>query len=225
MEDFSAPYLNEETKEQIEVDQYEVHQKYHTNLSLLPLTISHYFEMDATTSRLMGAPRPPKQSAKVTGILRMYARELFDIEARHYKPGPQYRSWLENLARRICSIVQRRFSEIDGVMRRLSSHVSDARIAESVTNDLRAHIQFLVDAEGSKKKEQQVEEQRQKSAARRAVVEPILDRMDWSTSEWAQEANVSFHTAHDYLSGKTEPVRHTRNKLAKALRIPVSQLP
>jgi hypothetical protein len=64
------------------------------------------------------------------------------------------------------------------------------------------------------------------SAARRqAVVRPILDAKGWSTLDWALEAEVDYNTASDYLNGLTNPHRRTRVRLAKALGIPVQQLP
>jgi hypothetical protein len=64
------------------------------------------------------------------------------------------------------------------------------------------------------------------SAARRqAVVDPIRDAKGWSTLDWALEAEVDYNTASDYLNGLTNPHRRTRVRLARALGIPVQQLP
>lgn len=61
--------------------------------------------------------------------------------------------------------------------------------------------------------------------ARRAFVRPILDQKGWSVSQWAVEASVDFHTANDYLEGKTNPRASTRRDLATALGVSVDQLP
>lgn len=60
---------------------------------------------------------------------------------------------------------------------------------------------------------------------RRAFVIPLLEQKGWSALEWAVEAGVDKATANDYLDNKTKPYRSTRLKLAKALGVPVEQLP
>lgn len=63
------------------------------------------------------------------------------------------------------------------------------------------------------------------AARRRAVVEPALDTKGWSILRWAHEAEVDYNTASDFLNGLTAPHRRTRVRLAKALGIPVVELP
>src|SRR5258708_2480699 len=63
------------------------------------------------------------------------------------------------------------------------------------------------------------------SGARAAFVKPILERKGWSILDWAIESRVDFHTASDYLKGKTKPYPSTRKKLADALGVPVRDLP
>jgi len=60
---------------------------------------------------------------------------------------------------------------------------------------------------------------------RKLVVVPILDAKGWSVLDWANEAEVAYHTANDYLQGTTNPYRSSRLKLAKALGLKVEQLP
>lgn len=60
---------------------------------------------------------------------------------------------------------------------------------------------------------------------RQLFVQPILEKKGWSTHRFAVEAEVDFHTANDYLKNKTKPNRTTRTQLAKALGLPVEQLP
>jgi lambda repressor-like predicted transcriptional regulator len=61
--------------------------------------------------------------------------------------------------------------------------------------------------------------------SRESFVKAILELKGWSVFEWATEAQVSHATAIDYLHGKTKPHPSTRQKLAKALGVPVQQLP
>jgi lambda repressor-like predicted transcriptional regulator len=68
-------------------------------------------------------------------------------------------------------------------------------------------------------------EQHPKQNAREAFVLPILETKGWSILDWSNEAEVAYHTAADYLEGKTRPYRSSRLKMAKALGITVQQLP
>jgi hypothetical protein len=67
--------------------------------------------------------------------------------------------------------------------------------------------------------------QPKKALSRREFVAPLLDAKGWSPLDWALEAQVAPATANDYLDDKTNPYRSTRLKLAKALDVPVEQLP
>jgi hypothetical protein len=60
---------------------------------------------------------------------------------------------------------------------------------------------------------------------RRKFVESLLDAKGWSVLDWANAAHVAHATAMDYLDLKTNPYSSTRLKLAKALGIPLDQLP
>ena len=63
------------------------------------------------------------------------------------------------------------------------------------------------------------------STPREAFILPLLENKGWSVLDWANEANVAYHTAADYLSGTTKPYRSSRAKLAKALGLTANQLP
>ena len=61
---------------------------------------------------------------------------------------------------------------------------------------------------------------------RSLFVQPRLDKRGWSIKDWAEHSNVDFHTANDYLKGKTaKPYKSTRLKLAKSLHVAVGTLP
>ena len=62
-------------------------------------------------------------------------------------------------------------------------------------------------------------------ARRKAFLQPILDKKGFSVHDWANEADVDFHTANDYLKGSTKPYQSTRKKLADALGVKVEDLP
>lgn len=63
------------------------------------------------------------------------------------------------------------------------------------------------------------------SETREQVILKLLKEKGWSILDWANEAEVAYHTAADYLYGKKKPFRSTRLKLAKALGISVNSLP
>jgi len=63
------------------------------------------------------------------------------------------------------------------------------------------------------------------SNARQAVVLPLLDARGWSPGTLAIEAELDVDTVADYLSNTTKPYRSTLVKLARALGVPVQQLP
>jgi hypothetical protein len=60
---------------------------------------------------------------------------------------------------------------------------------------------------------------------RQAFVRPILTDKGWSIHDWADKANVDFHTANEYLKGTTNPYASTRKKLADSLGVAVADLP
>jgi hypothetical protein len=69
------------------------------------------------------------------------------------------------------------------------------------------------------------EANRQRRAqARTAFIEPILTRKGWSDLDLAHEADVDYKTVRNFLDGAAA-YRSTRLKLARALVVPVEQLP
>ena len=53
---------------------------------------------------------------------------------------------------------------------------------------------------------------------------PILEKKGFSIRGWARKAGVDFHTANDYLKGKSKPYPDTLKSLADALGIEVAKL-
>jgi hypothetical protein len=125
------------------------------------------------------------------------------------------------------------FPEVDPSMERLMRKIQNSKkwlgyleklatLSESQavrTRASRSQTEEFKGVESSKPKSERAEEQR------KAFVDPLLDAKGWSILDWANEADVAYHTAADYLAGKKNPFRSTRVKLAKALGIPVNSLP
>lgn len=63
------------------------------------------------------------------------------------------------------------------------------------------------------------------SSTREAFINPILEKKGLSVHQWANNAKVDFHTADNYLKGKTKPYPDTLKKLADALGIDIAKLP
>jgi hypothetical protein len=66
---------------------------------------------------------------------------------------------------------------------------------------------------------------RQAADSRKAFVTPRRIKKGWSIFEWATASNVDFHTADDYLKGRTRPYPSTRKKLAESLGVRPEELP
>jgi lambda repressor-like predicted transcriptional regulator len=64
-----------------------------------------------------------------------------------------------------------------------------------------------------------------KKTNRECFVLPTLAKNGWSILDWAKNAGVDFHTANNFLKGKTRPYLSTRKKLAECLDIKVDELP
>lgn len=62
------------------------------------------------------------------------------------------------------------------------------------------------------------------SIMREASINAMLEKKGLSVRQWANDAKVDFHTADNYLKGKTKPYPDTLKKLADALGVDVSKL-
>lgn len=60
---------------------------------------------------------------------------------------------------------------------------------------------------------------------RQTILTPILKTKSLSVNDWAVQAGVDFHTANDYLNGKTNPHPSTLAKLALPLGMAVMDMP
>jgi len=60
---------------------------------------------------------------------------------------------------------------------------------------------------------------------RESFLKPILHEKGWSVHDWARESKGDFHTANNYLKGKTKPYPATLKKFADALGVEVAKLP
>lgn len=74
--------------------------------------------------------------------------------------------------------------------------------------------------------EKHQESELDRGARRQRLLKPLLKaRGNLSINEWANEANLDWHTVDCYWSGKTSPSSKTRKALAQPLRIQAADLP
>lgn len=195
----------------------------------------------------LAGPRPPRLTPKFYFVLSNYSIEAFRIEAnlyRRYPPNPHYSKWLLDLAQRVenhaIDVVYdiesssskdfsyHRVSEEgmrEAIWDALSQHMVDyyqAEIPAIARPPLPPQVQVQLDA---KPMRTPTEDESDRGVERRAVVEPILVKKGWSVLDWANESDVAYHTADDYLKGKRTPYRSTIKKMAEPLGLSVHQLP
>jgi len=100
-----------------------------------------------------------------------------------------------------------------------------AKLKEEHSRELLTLIEEKMAASAENKTKSPDAEPLPVSRTRKEAVLKILEEEGWSILDWANEAGVSHATAMDYLQEKTAPYQSTWLKLAKALGIPVEQLP
>jgi lambda repressor-like predicted transcriptional regulator len=183
-------------------------------------------------------------------LLGQYAAALFESEATYYPNGPELPHWLMALQDRITSMVLDRVAQVErsGGFRHVTlSHHSvrltdmqaaisaalETALEEQIKKHLTAaatasfhvHIAALDAGQSSTITGPRESKPTDQANKRKAFVEPILLAKGWSILDWANEAEVAYHTAADYLTGTTNPFRSSRTKLAKALGVPPNALP
>ncbi len=165
-----------------------------------------------------------------------YLSQCFDIHARHYCSlvsnyddiSNWYGSFLEQFSSNAITEARRRTWDwaagaTDNFLHRLQGHLMGRCSFWKATAMGRAR-ELAEQQEGRTPDipplalEPQVNQ-------RRVYVMPILEKKGWSVLDWANASEVSHATAMDYLDDKSKPYPSTRFKLAKALNIPVEQLP
>ena len=197
------------------------------------------------------APMPPEpmRPNALRSAIANYARNLFVAEAARYPSDERLRFHLEKLGERIVERVMGTLAALEnaGEFRsasldyhglsgdQLRSTAGEA--IRTVSDGLLARMPSKSPSSSSDGLErgaglpQTVPPQQADSSAeslstqRKAVVKPILESKGWSELDWANESNVAYHTAADYLAGKTRSYPSTRLKLAKSLGLTVQQLP
>ncbi len=91
--------------------------------------------------------------------------------------------------------------------------------------ELRRTVSASLTANASGNVEKQAPSEQQANNTREAFIKPILEKKGLSIRQWAINAKVDFHTADDYLKGKTKPYPDTLKKLADALGVEIGKLP
>lgn len=219
--------------------------------SLHKLDVTHWQIITARRIKKLYPPDSPVPSPAPQSLLRdirSYASILFTSEADLYErvqQNAQYHEWLSGLANRVKERVLTALDRLEdgdpdsmllGVNRLLKPDV-ERSLEEMLWEMVRDYSQGRAPSQVSRNRiDGQQPPALSPNADPRAAVEPkqnerekfvlpILDAKGWSILKWATEANVTKDTATDYLANRTKPYRSTRLKLAKALNVPVQQLP
>jgi len=191
----------------------------------------------------------PRSPNALKLLLGQYAAALFENEATYYPDGPDLPHWLKKLGERVASTVLDKVTQVEhaGRFRYVSLSYHNVRLPE-MQRAIGAALELEVSRRFAAAVKEQVKQglakihqdavdsieqhpaqpgKKQKDIAetRKAFIEPMLTERGWSILDWANEAEVAYHTAADYLSGATNPFRSSRAKLAKALSVSPNTLP
>jgi lambda repressor-like predicted transcriptional regulator len=109
--------------------------------------------------------------------------------------------------------------------RRVGMYLQDWLSSIDRAVELRLAVSAPPKVKASEKTESHAIGKRDIGNTRRSVIKPILDKEGMSIHDWANKARVDFHTANNYLKGKTMPYPATLKKLAEALGLEVAKLP
>jgi hypothetical protein len=254
MSDLSRPILGLDVEYGIEQSQQEIDRDYWQQLGELQVLVPEADKIARETiPALQFRPPAPKSPIGLRRVLAAYARALFFTEARCYPSDPRLRHWLRALSERSMKRVFDTVAQLEdsrGRMLSLSHHgLTLSQMREAMRTVLGSAIEDeiknrVVDAAKAEIKARLVESTQRVLAAapepipkvkqvepkdlakkRKQYIEPILTDKGWSILDWANEANVAYHTAADYLTGSKNPYRSTRVKLARALGVTANQLP
>ena len=198
---------------------------------------------------LAPVPPVPKKPDALRSVTASYARNLFAAEALRYSRDERLGFYLTKLGERIVERVMGTLAALENAGQikhaSLDYHgLTPDQLRAVATEEMRSSIEALlremaapvslqsdgVPERGASDSSTAMRQQAGKeteplAATRKAVVKPILERKGWSELDWANESNVAYHTAADYLAGKTSPYPSTRVKLAKSLGLSIQQLP
>jgi hypothetical protein len=197
------------------------------------------------------APMPPvpKKPDALRTVIASYTRNLFAAEALRYSRDERLGFYLTKLGERIVGRVMDTLAALENAGQfkhaSLDYHgLTPDQLRTVATEEIHSSIEGLLRQLGkpaplplggapepgtwnsSTATGLQAKKGTERLAAtRKAVVKPILESKGWSELDWANESNVAYHTAADYLAGKTSPYASTRVKLAKSIGLSIQQLP
>jgi hypothetical protein len=121
------PGLSAEDEVEIEEDQKRIHEKYWPYLAQFsaPNSMESFFQ---SSSLLVTKPPIVKQPKKLIHILRQYAAELFEVEAKRYPESEFLKLWLNDLKNKTYNIMTDRMMQMDN----LRYHASEDSMREAI---------------------------------------------------------------------------------------------
>ena len=208
--------LSAEAQEEIETEQHKIHQFYWQLLRTLAV--------NTLELSLSAEPPPPKTPIKLGRVLGDYACALFDIERKKYpnKLGGKLSSLADKSSQMVLEMVAEFENRSFGS--KLGYHATWDRMGEAIREALRQKMKEKQSgSDGTLVRSPKVQEDYSgvsaqgdgtretlpgsgsgdRTEVRKAFVTPILDEKGWSILDWANEAEVAYHTAADYLAGTT----------------------
>ena len=157
------PEFSPEVELEIEQEQKGIHEKYwqHLRQFRAPDPYDSIF-VDSIAHPPLESP-PIKEPRRLAQLLRSYAFELFEAEAKRYTHSEYLNLWLKDLSGQILKTIMDRL----GQMRFLSYHASDEEIEAAVDEALRTavnqHLYALEPVPGSRAKKKQAKASQAKS--------------------------------------------------------------
>lgn len=198
-------------------------------------------------------PVPSPAPHHLLGAIRWYATTFFGSEADQYdqfRQDRRYPAWLSHLAERTIAHVWssvERLETWDSEALLLTYHcLTKEKIEQELKKTLseigKQYEQGMAPSQVNSKSAKTPPEQQPSASVmnsdsedkpepesiaskRKAAIEPILEEKGWSVLDWATESEVAYHTAADFLAGRTRAYRSTRVKLAKSIGLSIQQFP
>lgn len=247
MDPHDRPKLPPTVYQAIESAQINIDQYYWNVLQKLQVSVEAAKVVRLSFPDLKPQPPEPKRPHALRSAIVRYARNLLAAEATHYPRDEHLDFHLIKLGERVVERVMGIIFALENggrfargtlnyhglstdQMRTIATEAVQANASGIVASATLAAPSFPTATAQEPSSKQPLRKKARISpetlAARRtALVKPILENKGWSELDWANEANVAYHTAADYLDGKTNPYPSTRAKLAKSLGLSVQQLP
>lgn len=208
----NKPILGPSIDEEIETARYEIHKQYWPRFKALAESQNEQLirAFDPTAS-----PPRPKRPRYLCELLRSYANELFEIEAKHYPDDPARDEWLTNLAVRVATNVEEHVGPFG-----LEYHAPRLEMRQSIREALKQEVgefppptpreQSLPSGSSEattekKSKRRTTRTRRPKTEALGAEINGLREECRFSCEELAELVELDPTSVFRHISGKSVP--------------------